>query len=45
MSVEAFQRVSGPKEPVWIDGATHLDLYDRDAYVTPGGGKPAGFFR
>lgn len=24
-----------PKELVVIDGATHIDLYDKDAYVTP----------
>ncbi|MEU9155795.1 alpha/beta hydrolase [Streptomyces sp. NPDC048417] len=45
MSVEAFQKVSGPKELFWIDGATHVDLYDRDAYVAPAVEKLAGFFR
>lgn len=35
MSVEVFGRVSGPKELVWVDGASHVDLYDRDEYVTP----------
>ncbi|WP_393087673.1 alpha/beta hydrolase [Streptomyces sp. LN704] len=33
MSVEAFQRATGPKEIHWIDGAGHVDLYDRKQYV------------
>jgi fermentation-respiration switch protein FrsA (DUF1100 family) len=35
MSVEAFQKAAGSKELVWIDGASHVDLYDRDKYVKP----------
>ncbi|GAA4581305.1 alpha/beta hydrolase [Planotetraspora phitsanulokensis] len=45
MSVEAFQKAPGPKELLWIDGAMHTDLYDKDAYVTPAVEKLAGFFR
>ncbi|WP_089100022.1 alpha/beta hydrolase [Streptomyces hyaluromycini] len=45
MSVAAFQRVTGPKELHWIDGATHVGLYDRDEYVTPAVAKLAAFFR
>jgi len=34
MSVEAFQKTTGPKELHWIEGATHVDLYDKDGPVT-----------
>ncbi|MEW1773203.1 alpha/beta hydrolase [Streptomyces sp. NPDC086777] len=44
MSVAAFQRVTGPRELFWIDGATHVGLYDRDEYVTPAVAKLAAFF-
>ena len=45
MSVEAFQKATGPKELHWIDGAVHNDLYDRDPYVTAAVTRLAGFFR
>ncbi|QXE34509.1 alpha/beta hydrolase [Streptomyces sp. GMY02] len=45
MSVEAFRKAHGPKELHWIDGATHVGLYDKDEYVTPAVEKLAGFFR
>ncbi|GHJ36999.1 alpha/beta hydrolase [Streptomyces sp. TS71-3] len=45
MSVEAFQKVPGPKDLHWIEGATHVDLYDKEEYVTPAVAKLAGFFR
>lgn len=44
MSVDAFQRATGPKELHWIDGAGHVDLYDRERYVDPAVQKLAGFF-
>jgi uncharacterized protein len=44
MSVEAFQRASGPKDLVWIDGAMHTDLYDKDEYVKPAVAKLTDFF-
>ncbi|MGW6510376.1 alpha/beta hydrolase [Streptomyces niveus] len=44
MSVEAFQRASGTKELAWIEGASHIDLYDKDAYVLPTVERLAGFF-
>ncbi|MEW1793822.1 alpha/beta hydrolase [Streptomyces niveus] len=44
MSVEAFQRASGTKELAWIEGASHIDLYDKDAYVLPAVERLAGFF-
>ncbi|MFI7611110.1 alpha/beta hydrolase [Nonomuraea terrae] len=45
MSVEAFQKAPGPKELLWIDGAMHTDLYDKEAYVTPAVAKLTGFFQ
>ena len=44
MSVEAFQKVRGPKELVWIEGAAHTDLYDKEEYVGPAVGKLPDFF-
>jgi fermentation-respiration switch protein FrsA (DUF1100 family) len=44
MSVEAFQKARGPKELTWIDGATHVDLYDRDEYVTSAISKLTTFY-
>ncbi|MEV0804261.1 alpha/beta hydrolase [Kribbella sp. NPDC050281] len=44
MSVEAFQRAQGPKELVWIEGAVHNDLYDKDEYVTPAVARLTGFY-
>jgi fermentation-respiration switch protein FrsA (DUF1100 family) len=35
MTVEAYQKAVGPKELLWIEGASHNDLYDKDEYVTP----------
>ncbi|MEU3854877.1 alpha/beta hydrolase [Streptomyces sp. NPDC029554] len=44
MTVEAFQKAVGPKECHWIDGASHVDLYDKDQYVTPAVQKLTDFF-
>ncbi|MGW2934234.1 alpha/beta hydrolase [Streptomyces sp. NPDC001156] len=44
MSVEAFQRAIGPKEIHWIDGASHVDLYDKGEYVDPAVDVLADFF-
>lgn len=35
MSIEAYQRHDGAKEFVWIEGASHVDLYDKPEYVAP----------
>ncbi|MEY9911651.1 fermentation-respiration switch protein FrsA (DUF1100 family) [Catenulispora sp. MAP12-49] len=43
MSVQAYQSAGGPKELHWIDGASHVDLYDKDEYVTPAVAKLAEF--
>lgn len=44
MSVEAFQRAVGPKELHWIEGASHVDLYDKEQYVAPAIEKLTAFF-
>jgi len=44
MSIEAFQKATGPKELDWVDGASHVDLYDREQYVGPAVEKLARFF-
>jgi fermentation-respiration switch protein FrsA (DUF1100 family) len=30
MSVEAFQKATGASELHWVDGARHVDLYDKE---------------
>ncbi|MES9511240.1 alpha/beta hydrolase [Streptomyces sp. NPDC000609] len=44
MSVAAFQKARGPKELVRIEGAVHMDLYDKDEHVTPAVEKLDEFF-
>ena len=44
MSVNAYQRARAPKELYWIEGASHIDLYDKDEYVEPAVTKLAGFY-
>ncbi|TDD63451.1 alpha/beta hydrolase [Kribbella antibiotica] len=44
MAVAAFQAVTGPKELHWIEGATHVDLYDREEYVVAAVAKLADFY-
>lgn len=31
---EAYERMTGPKEIVWLDAKLHIDLYDTEPYVT-----------
>ncbi|WP_406112641.1 hypothetical protein [Streptomyces sp. NBC_01014] len=45
MSVEAFQNARVPKELHWIDGAGHVDLYDKEQHVGPAVEKLTDFFR
>lgn len=45
MTTDAIANAQEPKELFWIDGATHVDLYDKDEYVTPAVSKLAEFFR
>jgi fermentation-respiration switch protein FrsA (DUF1100 family) len=33
MAIEVYQRAREPKELCWADGATHVALYDNEAYV------------
>ncbi|MGW2035612.1 alpha/beta hydrolase [Streptomyces sp. NPDC001811] len=44
MTTEAFDDAQGPKELHWIDGASHVDLYDKPEYVGPAVEKLVGFF-
>jgi fermentation-respiration switch protein FrsA (DUF1100 family) len=44
MSIDAFQRATGPKGLHWIAGASHNDLYDKEQYVGPAVDKLAEFF-
>ncbi|MFJ9584048.1 alpha/beta hydrolase [Streptomyces acidicola] len=43
-SREAIEQAAGPKELVVIDGASHIDLYDKDEYVTPAVARLTEFF-
>ncbi|MFB7286719.1 alpha/beta hydrolase [Actinacidiphila glaucinigra] len=43
-SREAVERAAEPKDLFWIDGATHMDLYDKDRYVTPAVTRLTAFF-
>jgi fermentation-respiration switch protein FrsA (DUF1100 family) len=45
MTKDAFANAQEPKELFWIDGATHVALYDKDEYVTPAVSKLGDFFR
>jgi fermentation-respiration switch protein FrsA (DUF1100 family) len=44
MTGEAYMAAREPKEVFWIDGASHVDLYDKDEFVTPAVAKLASFF-
>ncbi|WP_030980171.1 alpha/beta hydrolase [Streptomyces sp. NRRL S-1824] len=44
-SREAIESAREPKELFWIDGATHIDLYDKDEYVPTAVAKLTGFFK
>ena len=44
MSAEAFQKAVGPKEVFRVEGASHVDLYDKTQYVGPVVDRLAGFF-
>jgi fermentation-respiration switch protein FrsA (DUF1100 family) len=45
MAVETFQNAQGPKQLHWIHGASHVDLYDKDEFVSPAITKLTEFFR
>ena len=44
MAVEAYQKAADPKELVWIEGASHVDLYDKPEYVGPAIDKLTDFY-
>jgi hypothetical protein len=44
MTSEAFWNAQAPKEIFWIDGATHVALYDKEEFVAPVIAKLAEFF-
>ena len=44
MTSEAFWNAQEPKEIFWIDGATHVALYDQEEFVTPAIAKVTEFF-
>lgn len=44
MGIDAFQRHTGPKRLVWVDGASHVDLYDKREYVDPAVKEISAFF-
>ncbi|MET7518937.1 alpha/beta hydrolase [Streptomyces sp. NPDC005480] len=44
MAVDVHQRATGPKELHWLEGATHVDLYDKREYVDPAVTKLTEFY-
>ncbi len=44
MTTEAFDNAQEPKRLEWIDGASHVDLYDKDEYVSPAIAKLSEYF-
>jgi fermentation-respiration switch protein FrsA (DUF1100 family) len=45
MCANAFENAKEPKELHWIEGASHVDLYDKPQYVTHAVSKLGDFFR
>ncbi|MEU0686342.1 alpha/beta hydrolase [Streptomyces uncialis] len=45
VSREAVACATGPKESCEVEGATHIDLYDKEEYLPQVTAKPHGFFR
>jgi fermentation-respiration switch protein FrsA (DUF1100 family) len=43
-SKEVYEKAKEPKELFVVDGATHIDLYDRPQFVTPAVAKLTEFF-
>jgi fermentation-respiration switch protein FrsA (DUF1100 family) len=43
-SQEVHQKAKEPKELFVVDGATHIDLYDRPVFVGPAVNKLTAFF-
>ncbi|WP_345631357.1 alpha/beta hydrolase [Rugosimonospora acidiphila] len=45
MTTHAIEHAGEPKEQYWVEGASHVALYDKDEFVSPAIAKLAGFFR
>ncbi len=45
MSANAFENAKEPKELHWIEGASHVDLYDKPQYVGPAVARLSDFFK
>jgi fermentation-respiration switch protein FrsA (DUF1100 family) len=45
MAKDAYANAKEPKVLFWVDGTSHVDLYDKDKYVTPVALKLGDFFR
>jgi fermentation-respiration switch protein FrsA (DUF1100 family) len=43
-SEQAYKKCKDPKELYVVNGATHIDMYDRPQFVTPAVAKLAAFF-
>lgn len=39
----AYDQAPGPKELLWLDAAQHIDLYDREPYVSQAADATARF--
>ncbi|WIX98711.1 alpha/beta hydrolase [Amycolatopsis mongoliensis] len=44
MTTDVLASAAEPKQLRWIEGATHVDLYDREQYVGPAADELAAFF-
>ncbi|MEV6286178.1 alpha/beta hydrolase [Kribbella sp. NPDC051770] len=44
MTVEAFRLATEPKRVHWVEGASHVDLYDKPEYVDPAIKELAAFY-
>ena len=44
LAQEALARAGQPNELAWIEGASHVDLYDKPDYVQPAVEKLAAFY-
>jgi hypothetical protein len=43
-TMRSFENAKEPKELFWIDGASHVDLYDKEPFVPTVVGKLTSFF-
>jgi fermentation-respiration switch protein FrsA (DUF1100 family) len=44
MGLEAHRRATGPARIHWIEGASHVDLYDKQQYIAPAVDELTAFF-